>query len=206
MTQRKHGRRQTFRNQSRPRRKGRTNHQAQAKARSLGPRLPRQYTRAATALTWIQSPGKRPACANSAKQNTENSTPSRRTRVPARAQRQSAANLARDAIALSHHALSRERHLIRPLLIDSACRQFPFPPRHVTTDKSSGTSPNIFRITASSNSPTLESSSREKATAPSFASLQDIACARRIAAAAWWHSTASPGANPPSKRVNGNAT
>jgi hypothetical protein len=49
-------------------------------------------------------------------------------------------------------------------------------------------------------------SRRENATAPAFTSSADIAWARRMAAAEWGHSAASPGANPPSTRTKGNAT
>src|ERR1700722_16118257 len=79
-------------------------------------------------------------------------------------------------------------------------------PRHQSSVKSSGTSPNVLRITASSNSPTFGSPRRENATAPALALSQDIARARRIAPYSCGHSTARPGASPPSTGWNGNAT
>jgi hypothetical protein len=106
-------------------------------------------------------------------------------RVPALAERKRAAEFADDLMAISHHPLGGQCDLMRPVAIDHPWAQFAFAPRHVLAQpKSSGTSPKVLRITASSNSPMSGLPLRENATAPALASSRDRASARRIAAAA----------------------
>jgi hypothetical protein len=110
-------------------------------------------------------------------------------RMSARTERQVAAEIMCDNVILAGHLLGEQRDLIRPFAVDPGSRKFAFAPVHVIARhqakwKSSGTSPKVFNISASSNSPISGLPRRENAMAPTLAPLHDIACARRTAAAA----------------------
>ena len=97
---------------------------------------------------------------------------------------------------LSSNSLSCSRSIVSPDLQSTATQHRCvrgsaaistlriYVPHHVTKRKSSGTSPNVFKITASSNSPNSAIPCRENATAPAFASFLASASALRTAAAA----------------------
>jgi hypothetical protein len=87
-------------------------------------------------------------------------------------------------------------HLMGEFAIEPALAVLTFTSCHVVHAwrKSYGTSPKVFRITASSNLPRCSSPLREKATAPAMAAWRDMASARRIAPLR--SDTPSPGSEP----------
>jgi hypothetical protein len=108
------------------------------------------------------------------------------------AQRQAFAEAVHNVVVRAGHLIGRQCHLMRPPRSIPAALSSPLRPGHALSSvpKSSGTSPKVFRITASPNSPRFGSPLREKATAPALDFSQDIASARQIAAARLGHSAA----------------